>query len=175
MFIHYQGNLHEVIDFQHGTPGNKRGFVQLKIKDILNGKIITTKFSSNDTVEQISLDSRSVQYLYKDHTGYHFMDMNDYHTFFFDEKTVGDDKSYLVENMELTTLFHNEHPVKIQLPRHITLEVIESEPWIKGDSVSNNTKPVTLVTGLKIQAPLFVNTGDKLKIDTQEGKYLSRE
>jgi len=175
MFIQYQNNIYEILDFQHVTPGNKRGFVQLKIKDVLNRKIVTTKFGSSDDVEQVSLDARPVQYLYHDMNGYHFMDMNDYHSFSFSEEMVGDDKYYLVENMELAIFFRDEHPVMIQLPRHITLCVAEAEPWIKGDSVSNNMKPVTLETGLKIQAPLFINNGDRIKIDTSEGKYLGRE
>ena len=101
MFIHYQNNLQEVVDFKHVTPGNKRGFVQLKIKDILNGKIVTTKFGSSDAVERVSLDSRVVQYLYQDGEGYHFMDMSNYHSFALGEETISDDRYYLVENMEL--------------------------------------------------------------------------
>ena len=175
MFIHYRNNLQEVIDFKHVTPGNKRGFVQLKIKDILNGKIVTTKFGSSDAVERVSLDSRVVQYLYQDGEGYHFMDMSNYHSFALSEENISDDRYYLVENMELAVLFHDDHPVKIELPHHITLQVTEAEPWIKGDSVSNNMKPVTMETGLKIHVPLFIATGDKIKIDTSEGTYLNRE
>ncbi len=175
MFILYQSNIQEIIDFKHVTPGNKRGFVQIKIKDILSGKIITTKFGSSDDVELISLDSRQVQFLYQDGDGYHFMDMSNYHSFSFNEEMISDDKYYLIENMELSVLFHDEQPVKIQLPRHITLKVSEAEPWIKGDSVSNNMKPVTLETGLKIQAPLFINSGDSIKVDTINGEYLGRQ
>jgi len=175
MFVNYQNHIHEVIDFQHSTPGNKRAFVQLKVKDILTGKIVTSKFSATDDVDLVYLDSRPSLFLYKDHEGFHFMDMNDYHTFTFNEGTIGDDAYFLIENMELAVMFNNEQPVKLELPRNIVMEVTESEPGIKGDSVSNNTKPVTLATGLKIQAPLFINQGDRIKIDTTEKKYLSRE
>ena len=174
MFIEYQNNLQEVIDFQHSTPGNKRAFVQLKLKNVLSGKIITTKFGASDTVEDVHLDSKTAQYLYRDQEGFHFMDMDDYHTFAFTPEAIGDDAFFLIENMELSVLFNHEHPVTLQLPRHIVLTVAEAEPWVKGDSVSNNTKPVVLSTGLRIQVPLFINQGEKVKVDTVERKYLSR-
>ncbi len=175
MFVNHLGGLYEVVDFQHTSPGKGRAFVQLKTKEISSGKILTTKYSSTEDVENVFLDSRPVQYLYSDAEGLHFMDMSDYHSFSLTEDAVGSDKNFLVENMEISILFNDEVPVKIELPRNIVLEVTEAAPGIKGDSVSNNNKTVTLETGLKIQVPLFINSGEKIKVDTVEGQYLGRE
>ena len=103
------------------------------------------------------------------------MDMEDYNSFCLKDDAVGDDKFFLVENMELEVLFYGENPVKLKIPRQLILVVAESEPGVKGDSVSNNSKPAVLETGLRIQVPLFINEGDKIKIDTEEAKYMSRE
>ena len=175
MFVKFNDALQVVVDSFHGTPGKGRAFVQLKTRDLLNGKIVTTKFSSNEDVETIFLESRSVQYLYNDQDGFHFMDMEDYNSFCLKDDAVGDDKFFLVENMELEVLFYGENPVKLKIPRQLILVVAESEPGVKGDSVSNNSKPAVLETGLRIQVPLFINEGDKIKIDTEEAKYMSRE
>lgn len=175
MFVRLNDAIQQVVDSFHGTPGKGRAFVQLKTKDILNGKIVTTKFNSTEDVELVYLDSRAVQYLYHDADGYHFMDMGDYNTFSLTGDTVADDNYFLVENMELAVLFYRDQPVKLQLPKQIVLKVTESEPGVKGDSVSNNNKPIVLETGLRIQAPLFINEGDRIKIDTQDLKYLNRE
>lgn len=175
MFVNINGAISQVVDAFHGTPGKGRAFVQLKTKEVLSGKIVTNKFGSTEDVENIFMDSRQVQFLYSDNDGFHFMDMTDYNTFQLSDDTIGDDKNFLVENMELEMWFYGETPLKLKIPKQIVLTVTISDPGIKGDSVSNNTKPATLETGLTIQVPLFINEGDKIKIDTDECKYMSRE
>jgi elongation factor P len=175
MFVRLNGAIHEVVETFHGTPGNLRAFVQLTTKDVLTGKILNNKYGVTDDVEDVFMVSKTIQFMYKDGDGYHFMDLADYHSFACSEDMIGNNKFYLVENMELSGLFHDDQIVKIEIPRQVVFEVTEAAPAIKGNSVSNNNKPVTLSTGLVIQVPMFINVGDKLKIDTQEGKYLSRE
>lgn len=173
--ILYKDEIHRIIDRRHYTPGNKRGFVQLTMKNLKNGKIVQNRFSSDELVEPAHLDLHTAQYSYKDDTGFHFMDLGDYNTFALDEETVGDGQYYLKENQEIKINFYEGVPVGLDIPKQVVLKVKESPPWVKGDSVSNNMKPVTLETGLKIQAPLFIKEGDLLKIDTETGEYLGRE
>jgi elongation factor P len=174
MTILFQDEIHVVLDQRHYTPGNKRGFVQATLRNLKSGKILQNKFSSEDRVERAPLEPRAVQYLYRDNLGFHFMDLQDYHTFPFSDEVVGERKYYLKENMELELLFHEGRPVGIQLPKTVILKVTESPPWIKGDSVTSNTKPAVCETGLKIQVPLFVEQGTEIKVNTETGEYIAR-
>jgi elongation factor P len=173
--IVWNGQLCLVLDASHRTPGNKRAFMQISMRDIRTGKIIQCKFSSAEEVEEANLDARQVQYLYHDHEGYHFMDLADFHNFYLTEEIVGEEKYYLKENDEIEIDFHDGKPVVLNLPSHVSLKVTESPPWVKGDSVSNNTKPAVLETGLKVQVPIFVQQGETIKVDTRTGQYLSRQ
>ena len=168
------GQLYFVLEAEHRTPGNKRAFMQISLREVKTGKIIQQKFSSTETVEEAQLESKRVQYLYQDKEGYHFMDLADFHTFYLTEESLGDQKYYLKENEEFDIEFHNEKPVGIQLPSHVVLKVTEAPPGVKGDSVSNTTKTAVLETGLKLQVPLFIGEGEMVKVDTRTGKYLSR-
>jgi elongation factor P len=164
-----------VTTFDHLTPGNKRAIIQLELKSITSGKIISQRFRSEDGLEQATLDPHTAQYLYKDEQGYHFMDLADYNSFALGEESVGDKGLYLKENLEVEILFHDNKPVVLEVPKSVTLRVAHAEPGIKGDSVSNNTKSVTLETGLVLQVPLFVDEGTMIRVDTRTGDYLSRE
>ncbi|MDD5085300.1 MAG: elongation factor P [Candidatus Omnitrophica bacterium] len=172
--IVYNGEIYKVIETQHITPGNWRGFVQAKLKSLKTGKIAQNRFGSDELVEPAHLDARTAQYLYKDDTGFHFMDLGDYNSFCLTEEIVGDGQYYMKENQEIDIDFYEGVPVGLELPKQVILKVTESMPGVKGDSVSNMLKPATLETGLKIQVPLFVKEGDLLKVDTETGEYLGR-
>ena len=170
----YNGEIHVVTDFRHYTPGNKRGFVQASMKGISSGKIIQNKFSSDDDIDRVILEPRTCQYLYHDSEGYHFMDMETYHTFQLSEDMIGDGKFYLKETMEIKMQFHDDLPILPELPKTVVLKVVESPPWVKGDSVSNNMKPAVCDTGLKIQVPIFIDEGTEIRVNTESGAYLGR-
>jgi elongation factor P len=167
--------IYLVTDFHHHTPGNKRAMIQATLQSLMSGKIIQQRFSSTEPVEEADLDSRKVQYLYHDTNGYHFMDMEDYHTIDLPDKMVGDKKYYLKENNEVTLDFHDGNPILLEVPNHVFLKITESPPWVKGDSVSNNMKPAVLETGLKIQVPIFISEGTVVKVDTRTGDYLGKQ
>lgn len=169
------GNIYVVTDFSHHTPGNKRAFVQATLQEIKTGKIFVQKLSSTESVEFAALDEREAQYLYHDDEGYHFMDLSDFHSFALGEQVVGDKKYYIKENDEVKIEFYEEKPVTIEVPSHVFLKITEAPPWVKGDSVSNNTKPAVLETGLKVNVPIFIKEGEVVKISTATGEYLGRQ
>lgn len=170
----YNGEIHIVTTFRHYTPGNKRGFVQVSMKGLVSGKIVQNKFSSDEDVDRAHLEPKNCQYLYHDDHGYHFMDMESFHTFPLSEDLIGDGKYYLKENMELKIQFHDESPVVPEFPKSVVLKVTEAPPWVKGDSVSNNMKPAVCETGLKIQVPIFIDEGTEIKVNTDSGEYGGR-
>ena len=173
--IMVEGQICVVLEFRHHTPGNKRAFIQATVRSLKTGKIFQQKYSSTESVEEANLDSKKVQYLYHDQEGYHFMDLEDFHNFALNNELIGDKKHYLKEDDEVTIDFHEGNPVMIEIPNHVFLKVVESPPWVKGDSVSNNMKPAVLETGLKIQVPIFIGEGTVVKIDTRTGEYLGRQ
>jgi len=174
MNILHENEIHLVLEQRHYTPGNKRGFVQVTLRNLKTGKVMQTRFASEDRVEIAALDPRPVQYLYHDDVGYHFMDLEDYHNFPLREDVVGDAKYYIKENMEIEVLFYEGKPAELHLPKTVVLKVVESPQWIKGDSVTNNMKPAVCETGLKIQVPIFVEAGTEIKVNTESGEYISR-
>ena len=167
--------IYVVTDFNHLTPGNKRAIIQATLQSLKSGKIIQQRFSSTESVEEADLESRKVQYLYHDLNGYHFMDLEDYQTLDLPEQLVGDKKYYLKENNEVALDFHEGNPILLEIPNHAFLKVTDSPPGVKGDSVSNNTKPAVLETGLKIQVPIFIEEGTVIKVDTRTGEYLGKQ
>jgi len=173
--IKYQGQIYIVVEFAHRTPGNLRAFIQVSMKNLMNGKIIQQRFSSTEDVEQAVLDSKKMQYLYNDSEGFHFMDMEDYQSYALSNDLVGDSKYYLKENMEVEVMFHEGKAIQIILPKQVSLKVTDSPPGIRGDSVSNNTKVAVLETGLKLNVPIFIEEGTVIKINTATGEYLGRE
>lgn len=174
MAILFENEIHIVLDHRHHTPGNKRGFVQATLRNFKSGKIIQTRFASEDRIEMAHLDPRPSQYLYHDDTGYYFMDLQDYHNFPLSEDVIGDKKYYLKENMEIEVLFYEGKPVSPQFPKTVVLKVVESPHWVRGDSVTSNTKPAVCETGLKIQVPIFIEEGTQIKVNTETGEYMSR-
>ncbi len=172
--VRHRNDLFIVIDFVHKTPGNLRAFVQATMKSLKSGKVIQERFGSTDELERVSLDSRTCQYLYHDAEGYHFMDMQDYHTFPMPEEMIGDAKYYIKESQEIKVDFHEGMPCVVEIPKMVILKVVESPPWVKGDSVSNNTKPAVCETGLKVMVPIFVEQDTMIKINTETGEYTGR-
>jgi len=174
MIIKEDGEFYAVVDIEHRTPGNLRAIYQTTLKNILNAKIMNKRYSPADTVERADLESKKVQYLYHDHSGYHFMDMDTYESITIGEDMVGQSKDYLKENQAAELLYYEHHPVTIELPVSIALKVTESSPGIRGDTSGKATKQATLETGFKINVPLFIEEGEIIMVDTRTGEYLGR-
>lgn len=172
--VKIEGEMYEVTDYLHITPGNWRGYVQASLRSLRTGKITKQRFRSTDTLENITLEPRKLHFMYRDGDMYNFMDMEDYDTVPIAAEIVGDKNKYLTDGLEVEAEFYEGRIVSLQLPNQVTLEVTETSPGVKGDSVSSNTKPATLQTGLIVQVPLFVKIGDKLQVDTRSGEYLGR-
>ena len=163
-----------VVDMEHRTPGNLRAIYQATLKSILSSKMINRRFSPTDTVEKADLEAKQAQYLYKDHAGYHFMDMASYETLVLNEDLVGPTKDYLKENLDVQVMYYEHRPVTLELPVSIPLKIVESSPGIKGDTTGRATKPAKLETGLEISVPLFISEGETVLVDTRTGEYLGR-
>jgi elongation factor P len=173
--IFYQGELYVCLDFHRGSPGNKRAFVQASFKGLTNGRTFQNKFASDEEFERAALDPKQCQYLYHDAEGFHFMDMESFHTFSISDEMIGDNKYYLREQMEIKIQFYEGNPVLPEFPKAIVLKVTDAPPGIRGDSVSNTMKTATCETGLKVQVPLFIKEGDMIRINTESGEYTGRE
>jgi elongation factor P len=174
MAINYNGDIAVVLDSQHRTPGNLRAFVQASIRSIKTGKSSDVRFSSTEKIEVVPMQTKKMEYSYKDGDDYVFSDPDTYETVTLTPELVGDAKSYLVENAQVTMTIVEEKAVTIELPSSVVLTVTDAPEGIRGDSANNVQKPVTMETGITVQAPLFIKTGEKLKIDTRTGKYMER-
>ncbi len=174
MAINYNGDIAVVLDSQHRTPGNMRAFVQASIRSIKTGKSSDVRFSSTEKIEVVPMMTRKMEYSYKDGEDFVFSDPETYETVTLPPELVGDAKNYLVENAQVTMTFVEEKAVTIELPSSVTLKVADAPEGIRGDSANNVQKPVVMETGITVQAPLFIKTGEKLKIDTRTGKYMER-
>lgn len=174
MIISDGGGLWAVVEMDHKTPGNLRAIYQSTLKNIITNKIINKRFSPSDTVEKAELESKNVQYLYADHSGYHFMDNTTYESIALDKDLVGPAKDYLKENLEVEVLYHDHRPVSIALPISIALKITASAPGTRGDTSGRALKPATTETGLVINVPLFIEEGETVLVDTRTGEYLGR-
>lgn len=163
-----------VIEMDHKTPGNLRAIYQATLKNLLSGRTINKRFNPSDSVEKADLDSKKVQYLFKDHEGFHFMDMETYETLTISEDMVGQGKDYLTENLEVELLYYEHNPISIELPISVKMKVTESAPGAKGDTSGKAMKPATVETGLTINVPLFIEEGEIVIVDTRNGQYLGR-
>lgn len=171
--IEYDGDLLEVIYFQHVKPGKGPAFVRTKLKNLMNGAIFEKTFRSGEKFEQAILETKKMQYLYKDEH-YIFMDNLTYEQVSLDEKQIEDKKNYLMENMEVSIVFFKENAISIELPTFIEAKIINTEPGIKGDTVSSSFKPAEIETGAKVQVPLFIENGNIIRVDTRTGDYITR-
>ncbi len=163
-----------IIDFQFSKPGKGQALYKCKLKNMITGVIIDKTYRSIDTFQPADLEERKMQFLYKQDDQYCFMDMETYEQVFLTEEQVGDAKNFLIDNLEVEVLFFEGRPIGIELPNFVDIKVVKSEPWVKGDSVSSNTKPVVLETGYVIRVPTFIEEGEKIRVDTRTGEYVTR-
>ena len=173
--IEIDGTPFEIIEFQHFKPGKGGAMVRTKLRNILNGRVLDNTFRSGEKVERPNLESRDMQFLYHEGEQLVFMDMTTYDQMHMDAEATDGKASYLKDGQECRVLLYNEKQLDIEIPASLVLEVTETEPGAKGDTVSNVTKPATLETGVVIQVPIFVNIGDRVKVDTRTNGYLGRE
>ncbi len=174
MLIKIGDDLFRVLDLQHVTPGNLRGFVRVKLRNIRNGTLADQKLRSEDTVERATLEEKEMQYLYQDGDDYYFMDTTTFEQTHITSEALGDSVSYLKPEMTIQVEFYGDEPVGIELPPTVDLVVEDTAPGIKGATASAQVKPARLETGLVVNVPPFVNTGDKVRVSTETGDYLSR-
>lgn len=172
--IKFKGDLYVIVDFQHAKTAQRRAVVRTRLKNLRTGQVLEESFAAGDTVEKPDFSERMMQYLYSADDEYHFMDSRTYEQVALKREQVGDYRWYLQENLEYKVLFFESQPVNIDMPSSVVLKVVEAEPAVKGDSVSNIMKNVKLETGLSVKVPLFIKEGDKVKVDTRSGEYLER-
>jgi elongation factor P len=174
MLIKLGADLFRIIDLQHMTPGNKRGFVQARMRNIRTTSLSDHKFRAEEDVERATLDEREMQYMYRDGEAFHFMDMHTYEQIHISQETLGESVNYLVAEMVIQVEFYGTEPVGIELPQTVDLKVEETTPAIKGATASAQLKPARTETGLVVQVPPFVSEGDVIRINTETGEYQSR-
>ncbi|MCB0421414.1 MAG: elongation factor P [Bdellovibrionales bacterium] len=168
------GEPYAIVDFQHVKPGKGNQFSRTKLRHLINGSNLERTFKSGEKFSVPDVEYTDMDYLYNDDNGYHFMSQSNYEQYSLSEEVVGDAINYLLENMTVTVVLYNERAVALELPNTVVLEVAQTDPGLKGNTVSNTTKPATLQTGLVVQVPLHTKEGDTLKIDTRTGEYLER-
>ena len=174
MAINYNGDICVVMDTQHRTPGNLRAFVQASLRSLRSGRSSDVRFSSTEKIDIVPMMTRKMDFSYKDGEDYVFSDPETYETVMLPPDLIGESRNYLVENAQVTVTFVEEKAVAIELPSSVVLTVSDAPEGIRGDSANNVQKPITLETGITIQAPLFIKPGEKIKVDTRTGKYMER-
>jgi elongation factor P len=174
MAINYNGDIGVVLDSQHRTPGNLRAFVQATIRSIRTGKTSDVRFSSTERLDIVPMNVRRMEFSYKDGQDYVFSDPETYETISIVPEIVGDAKNFLVENGQVTVTTVEDKVVQVEIPPSVVLTVSDAPEGIRGDSANNVQKTVVMETGITVQAPLFIKTGEKIKIDTRTGKYMER-
>ena len=174
MTLNIDGQLWNVVDFQHVKPGKGGAFVRTKLKNVLSGKVVDRTFNAGVRVEQASVDRREMQYLYREGDDFVFMDTETYDQPHIPSSTVGDAANYLLEEQTAVVAFNEGVPLYVELPAAVELTVSQTDPGLQGDRSTGGTKPATLETGAQIQVPLFITSGEKIRVDTRSGDYLGR-
>jgi elongation factor P len=174
MVIKFNNELFSIFKMEHRTPGNLRGFVQVKMRKLSSGTMIEHRFSSEDRVERASLEEHEMEYLYDDGDYFYFMNTESFEQMHFTKDLLGDATSFLIPNLKVHVEFYEGKPMSVELPPTVDLTVVETEPGIKGATVSNVTKPAKLETGLVVQVPPFISEGEKIRVSTAEMAYLER-
>jgi elongation factor P len=174
MVIKHNNDLHSVFSVEHRTPGNLRAFIQAKLRNLRTGAMFIERFRSGDAIDKVVVDQEEMEYLYNDGEHYTFMNTSNYEQLALGRDVLGDAVEYLTPNLQIKVEFFDGKPVGVDLPQTVDLEVVETEPGIKSATASSVTKPAKTETGLVVQVPPFVNQGDKIRVDTSEGAYLSR-
>ena len=174
MCIEYNNKLCTIVEFQHVKPGKGGAFVRSKLRDIKTGRVVDYTFNAGTKFDSVRLETKKMQFLYSDGTDFNFMDMSSFEQLSIPAETVGSAANWLKENDEATLMYAGDELISIEPPMFVELEVTETEPGFKGDTATNVTKPATLETGAEVKVPLFINTGDKIQIDTRTGEYIGR-
>lgn len=174
MIIKHKDDLHSVFSVEHRTPGNLRAFIQAKLRNLRTGAMFVERFRSPDPIEKVTVDEVEMEFLYADGDNYYFMDTSNYEQTHLTRDILGDSVEYLTANLPIKVEFFDGKAVGIELPQTVILTVTEVEPGLKSATASSVTKPATTETGLVVQVPPFINEGEKIKVDTAEGTYLSR-
>lgn len=172
--VDIDGIPYEIVEFQHVSPGKGRAFTRTKLRNLLNNNVTEKTITSGDKLNRANTEQKEVQYLYKDSEGYHFMNQIDYEQIVLNDDNIGTAKDFLQENLELQILFFNERPIAVELPSHVVLKVVETDPAFKGDTVTGGTKPAKLQTGASIQVPFHIKEGDLIRVDTRDYSYVEK-
>ncbi|OLN28052.1 Translation elongation factor P [Desulfovibrio sp. DV] len=173
--IEMDGVPYEIVEFLHVKPGKGGAFIRTKLKNMINGRVVENTFRSGEKMVKPDLESKDMQYLYREAEEFVFMDMESYEQMHASVAQIGEKGGYLKDGMELKMLLYKGQPLDIDLPASVVLEVTETEPGVKGDTVSGASKQAVLESGITVNVPLFVNIGDKIKVDTRSGDYIGRE
>ena len=172
--IEIDGTPFVIVDFLHVKPGKGGAFVRTKLKNLMSGKVLDQTFRSGEKVKRPDLVEREMQYLYRDGDDFYLMDNQNYEQIALTAEQLGDAVLFLTENMNVNVLFFNQQPVAVDIPNFVELEVTQTEPGVKGDTASGGSKPATLESGAVVQVPLFINEGERVKVDTRTGTYMER-
>jgi elongation factor P len=174
LIIRMNNTLFSIVEFLHVKPGKGGAFVRTKLKNVVTGKVIDNTFRAGEKVETVRLESKKMQYLYHDGTGYNFMDMENYNQVTLPETLLEDKIKFLKESEICDVLYDGETPLGVEVPMFVELEVVKTEPGVRGDTAQGGSKPAEMETGLVIQVPFFINEGEVLRIDTRTGEYMER-
>ncbi|MEQ8757153.1 MAG: elongation factor P [Coleofasciculus sp. G1-WW12-02] len=173
--IELEGSVWRVVEFLHVKPGKGSAFVRTKLKNVQTGNVVEKTFRAAETVPQATLEKRTMQHTYKDADQFVFMDMETFEENRLNEDQIGDRVKYLTEGMEVNVVTWNDQVLEVELPNSVVLEVVETDPGVKGDTATGGTKPATVATGAQVMVPLFISVGERIKIDTRNDSYLGRE
>ncbi len=174
MVIKFNGELYTVFAMTHRTPGNLRGFVQVRMRSLRNGSMNEHRFSTDDKVEKAALEQQDMEFLYQDGDYYYFMNIETYEQIHLMKDLLGDATDYLIPNLKVQVEFYEGNPISVDLPASVVMTVVETEPGLKSATVSNVGKPAKMETGLVVQVPAFINEGQKIRVSTAEGTYQER-
>lgn len=174
LVIKYNGELHQIVQWEHRTPGNLRAFYQVKMKNLRNGRMIENRFRSGESFDIVRLDTKNFQYLYHDGSGYVFMNTDDYDQISVADEIVGEQAKFMKESEAAQIMFDGARPISVEIPSHVELKVIEAPPGVKGNTATGATKPIKVETGATINAPMFIDENDFIRVDTRTGEYLDR-
>lgn len=172
--ITLDGDPYIVIAFDFAKPGKGQALYRTKLRNMINGTILDRTYRSGETFEPAFLEDRTMEFLYKDDDGYHFMDNQSYEQFAIPEEALGDSKNYLIDNIKVDVLLFKEKPIGVDLPNFVNLRVVQTDPWVKGDTSGSDSKPATVETGYVLRVPPFIEEGELIVIDTRSGEYSTR-
>jgi len=172
--VEIEGGVYTIVDFQHVKPGKGAAFVRTKIKNVMTGAVLERTFNPTDKMSRAHIETRELEYLYNDGTFYYFMDNETFEQLPLEQEQVEDALPYMTENMVATIRFYQGKAFSVAPPNFVVLQIVDCEPGVRGDTATNATKPATLETGFTVTVPLFVNNGDKIRIDTRTGEYMER-